>query len=300
MARSFSIKHWPSWLAACALLPSLWSGIKWLLDWAERLDFIASHISGIEGSGAVFGALTNPPPWAIFPTAIIGGALIWYDVKHPNWWRKVGATANKYRVTLIICIAAFCFLAGGVLAVTAYRQYRYPPPPPPPEESALLKRAQSDFRISGGIGQANESIDLQDIGVFPVSVRIWFYSDLISMGRFLVLYVPETMDMQASPEIHGFKPVRSTYETINKMSDRYPDIIKRIDASGSAGLGDLGAENWRYSTQAVFTGAIYVYYEGNLTEAEKVTLRQIYKDKGAMVFLRDRRYMVESTAPNNR
>jgi hypothetical protein len=81
------------------------------------------------------------------------------------------------------------------------------------------------------------------------------------------------------------------------MADKYPEIFKRIDAKGSSGIGDMGADNWRYSTEADFSGAIYIYYEGNLTEAERVTLRQYYKDRGAKAFFRDNRYVIESTRP---
>jgi hypothetical protein len=38
------------------------------------------------------------------------------------------------------------------------------------------------------------------------------------------------------------------------------DIIKRVDASGSAGLGDMGEDNMRYSSDAQFAGAIYIYH----------------------------------------
>jgi hypothetical protein len=182
------------------------------------------------------------------------------------------------------------------LSFIAYRTYTAPKPAAP-QETELYRRIQQDFQyVSGGIAPETEIVE------FPngpkVTVSAWVRSDLISMGKFLILYVPETFDMLGvpPPEI-GFRLPRQTYETIKMLVDRFPAIIARAGARGNAGLGDIGRENWRYASETIFTGAIYAYYEGDLTEAERVELRKIYKDHGAKIYFRDRRYMVESRRP---
>src|SRR5665213_4584844 len=57
------------------------------------------------------------------------------------------------------------------------------------------------------------------------------------------------------------------------------------------GIGDAGGESMRYSNEATFTGAIYIYYEGNLTDNERVELRSIYAQHKARIFFRDHRYL---------
>jgi hypothetical protein len=81
------------------------------------------------------------------------------------------------------------------------------------------------------------------------------------------------------------------------MADRFPAVIKRVDSSGSAGLGDMGEDNMRYSSEAPFTGAIYIYHESDLTESERVQLRSLYQSKGARAFFRSWRYLKESRTP---
>lgn len=173
------------------------------------------------------------------------------------------------------------------------------PTVPGADGTELYKRARSDFQISGGIAEQHEAIDLTAIFGRKIDVTIWVYSDLTFMAKFLVLYIPEAIDIPSSPPLGGLPPrnIRMTYETVKQMAERFPAVIQRVDMQGSAGTGDMGTDNWRYSNEAKFAGAIYIYYEGNLSEAEKVELRQLYKDKGAKAFFRDRRYMIESRGP---
>jgi hypothetical protein len=103
------------------------------------------------------------------------------------------------------------------------------------------------------------------------------------MAKYIVMYVPVTFDMPSmtpSPNLPNIGQ-RTTFEVCRIMADRYKKIMQEADAQGSAGTGDFDGSNFRDSRQAIFTGTIYIYYEGNLTEDERVTLRQYYKDHGA-------------------
>jgi hypothetical protein len=291
--RSFMAKHRAAILAALVINgPQLWAGIKWFLDWAARLDFVASHFGDVPRVTGMIGYLTNPPPWTVFLTSIIGIGIILYDIRKPGAWRS--AIAAKNRMGIFIGAAIICLFAAAALGFGAYQIYKTPQPPAP-TETELYRRAQADFGHTGGVGQETETIDLtQEIGR-KLQVTIWIHSDVISMGRYLVFYIPETIDIPVFPQRDNFPmhPARTTYEAIKQMADRFQAAMKRSDAKGDAGISDVNGENFRSSTETTFNGAIYVYYEGRLSEDERVELRQIYKDHGARVFFRDRRYLTE-------
>jgi hypothetical protein len=296
--RAFIAKHRNALLAALVVNgPQLWAGIKWFWDWAARLDLVVSHVSDLPKVGGMMNYLTGPPPWTVFLTSAIGIAIVLWDIRHPGAFRD-SITATKNRMAFLVGAGIVCFVAAAAFGYAAYSLYKNPPPPAP-AETELFQRAKSDFRINGGIAEQHETIDLTTITGRRVDVTIWIYSDLISMAKFLVFYIPQVIDMPSMPPLGGLPPhdMRMTYEAVKQMADRFPAIIKRVDMQGSAGTGDMGTDNWRYSTEAQFAGAIYIYYEGNLSEAEKVELRQLYKDRGARAFFRDRRYMIESRGP---
>lgn len=115
------------------------------------------------------------------------------------------------------------------------------------------------------------------------------------MATYLVFYVPRMLDMYAPQDQLSDFPSRQTFEALKVMADRFDDILKRANARGHAGIGDAGGENMRYSNEATFTGAIYIYYEGNLTDNERVELRSIYAQHKARIFFRDHRYLVNSS-----
>jgi hypothetical protein len=115
------------------------------------------------------------------------------------------------------------------------------------------------------------------------------------MAKFLVFYIPKSFDMPASPPLGNIAPIpRQTFYALKEMADRFSGVIKRVDSSSSAGLGDAGTDNMRYSTEAPFTGAIYIYHEAELTDGERVELRSVYEKKGARPYFRGWRYLRES------
>jgi hypothetical protein len=60
-----------------------WGFIKWVLDWAGRVDIITSHLHDF-GVQPVLDFLQNPPPWSFLPSVIAGLLLIWWDAKRKN------------------------------------------------------------------------------------------------------------------------------------------------------------------------------------------------------------------------
>jgi hypothetical protein len=68
------------------MLP-VWQGIKWLLEWAEHIDFARQHIADIKYVGQMLAFLANPPPWlgiALIPPASLA-----------IWWGLRGGTSRR-------------------------------------------------------------------------------------------------------------------------------------------------------------------------------------------------------------
>jgi hypothetical protein len=292
---SFFFKYWRGIsLAALLNVNHIWSGVKWLLDWASRLDLVASHINEFEKLRGVAGLFTDPPPWAVFPSVLIGALAILWDIRR----HREGYRPRTLKARMTIPIIGMVLCGAGFLGFASWQiknAFATSGAPEPPQTTELYKRAKDDFRHSGGIATADEKISYAAENIAAeVDVNVWIRSDLISMGKYLVFYIPRTIDMQrtANPQ---FPTVRLTFETIKRLAGRFQEIMKNADARGSAGLGDVGTDNWRYSTDAIFTGAIYVYYEGNLTEVERVDLRALYHQRGTNLYFRDYRYIRESS-----
>jgi hypothetical protein len=280
--RAFIAKHWRALLLALGInWPSFWAGIKWLWDWAGRLDLVATHAKELRGFGGMVEFFTNPPPWTIFPTAIIGILIVLWDIRRP----KVGLhlSTPKNRMLLFAGISAICLVASAAFGFVAYQQYRNPPPAPTTPPSELLGRAEKDFVHTGGVALREEKVSFLPRTALEVPVKVWVHSDLITMAKYVVMYVPQTFDMPSITPSANFpnQPSRITYEVSRTMADRYKKIMEDADAQGAAGTGELDGSNFRDSRQAAFTGTIYIYYEGNLTEGERVSLREYYKEKGA-------------------
>jgi hypothetical protein len=288
-------KYWLGLTGAAVLNGGhIWQGIRWLWDWAGRFDIVHSHMHDLKQVSGMIGFLANPPPWTVFPSMLIGAAIILWDIRrHRSGYRSLnlGGHMSIPLIGMVVCgigLLGFCgwYLLKPAIAVGDTQTA---------QPSELLRRAEADFMHSGGIATEEEKINFLPRSIEEVTVKIWIRSDLVSMGKFLVIYIPRTVDMPKMPSPYG--DMRLTYEICQKLGDKFQEFIKRADAKGSAGLGDMGTDNMRYSTEAVFTGAIYIYYEGNLTEAERVDLRSFYKQRGASVYFRDYRYIRESRPP---
>jgi hypothetical protein len=282
-------------LAALLNFGNIWQGIKYIWDWAGRFDLVHTHMSDLHQVGGLIDFLINPPRWTVFPLIIVGVLVVLWDVRRPKALGNI--TAVKNRMAIFIGLSAACFLLGSGFGVAAYWQYKYPPPAAPAQQAPLYKAAaEEDFRMSGGISEFDETISFLPAVAGEVKLHGWIRSDLTSMAKYLVFYVPFAIDV---PDMRfagnsTIRPFRQTFETLKQMADRFSNLIKQADARGAAGLNDMGADNLRSSTDAPFTGAIYAYFEGNLTDDERVQLRKIYVDHGAHIFFRDHRYLKES------
>jgi hypothetical protein len=67
--------------AALFFYNAVWPGIRWLLDWAGNLDFIASRIADPGWVGVVIEWVLDPPGWASALLAAAGLAFITWDVR---------------------------------------------------------------------------------------------------------------------------------------------------------------------------------------------------------------------------
>jgi hypothetical protein len=107
----FVRKHFGALLLAAGLnWSSFWSGVKWLWDWAGRFDLVYTHAGEIGAVGGMIGYLTNPPPWAIFPTALVGVLIVLWDIRHPG---AIGGFFKKNVMAILVGAIALCLLGAG-------------------------------------------------------------------------------------------------------------------------------------------------------------------------------------------
>ena len=81
------------------------------------------------------------------------------------------------------------------------------PENPKAEETELHKRAQSDFMHTGGIAKKEEKISFLPNLALELTAEIWVHSDLISMGKYIVIYIPHTVDF---PKVPSFSNVHNS------------------------------------------------------------------------------------------
>ena len=294
--RTWIKKHWGALLAALGFnFPSLWQGIKWIWDWFGRLDLVASHLPHFKKIGDMIGFIFNPPPWMIFPSVIIGGLIIWWDVRRARRPSKLPAFKAKMSFPIIGMILCGLGLIG-FASWYFFEPTSTAPENPKAEETELHKRAQSDFMHTGGIAKKEEKISFLPNLALELTAEIWVHSDLISMGKYIVIYIPHTVDFPKVPSfsnVHN-STIRITYDVCKILADRYKNILSAVNSEGAAGTGDMTGQNFRYSTATIFTVAIYIYYEGSLTEEERVELKTYFHERSATAFFRDYRYISES------
>lgn len=115
--RAFLARHFGAILVGVGInIPSLWRGFVWLTDWLARYDYWATRGPDIPGLGAMLGFITNPPPWMVFVTGILGVAIVLWDVHRPNTLDEIKTIlgAQKNRMALFISLSiAFLLLSGG-------------------------------------------------------------------------------------------------------------------------------------------------------------------------------------------
>jgi hypothetical protein len=69
-------KHWRAAVGVGLAVESIWKGIKWILDWLGRVDFVVAHLRDI-GVVSVLDFLIDPPAWTVWPTVAAAAFFIW-------------------------------------------------------------------------------------------------------------------------------------------------------------------------------------------------------------------------------
>jgi hypothetical protein len=138
-------------VAAFLSLPNIWQGIKWVWDWFGRLDLFTNHLSNFRGIAPVTDFLTNPPPWTIFPSIVLGVLVILWDVRRQDREGYASQTLDLNQ-KLLVGFHSFCAAIAIAIWVMAWPLYfpakaavvpatpippapvapPKPPPPPPP------------------------------------------------------------------------------------------------------------------------------------------------------------------------
>lgn len=82
-------RHWVALVGAISFLPALCRLARSILDYAGYYDLITSHIKEPGWVAGVLSILLNPPPQAILPLFLVGGFLIWWDLRESGRNRSV-------------------------------------------------------------------------------------------------------------------------------------------------------------------------------------------------------------------
>jgi hypothetical protein len=71
-------RHWPLVVGGAPWLLQFWHWVRWALEWGEHTDYIAHHLDDLKWFLAM---ISEPPGWLNVFLLIIGGGLIWWDLK---------------------------------------------------------------------------------------------------------------------------------------------------------------------------------------------------------------------------
>jgi len=100
------------------------------------------------------------------------------------------------------------------------------------------------------------------------------------MTKFLSLYVPDSNVFETSKRLGG---------NLNTILDSMPNII----VNGNPEHWNFIVKRWYdgdanplTSEDLKFTGAVYLYFEGHLSNEERVELSNIFKNQGAHLIFR--------------
>ena len=116
-------------------------------------------------------------------------------------------------------------------------------------------------------------------------VTVIRYSDIRTLTKFVTFYVPN----------------QNVFETCKHLADHLSEIIAGPPMMTVNGVpvqtkmyvlkrfeGDTNAQT---DQNAVFTGAVYIYYEGYLSDEQRVELRKLFSDKKATLMFRGQEFL---------
>jgi hypothetical protein len=208
----------------------------------------------------------------LFLISLIGGT--WEGL---NEWRS---KHNRPPLTYPKIPARFLILIVTV-PLMALAVYYERPTTPIETEPLLLQRMRSDF-----VGM-NALSGLWDVYLSknnPTRVQVIIYSDMRSLAKFITFYVP-----------------RDVFETCKHLAARLDDIAEgppMLTINGEPVHTQMriiskveGDPNFQSSENEKFTGAVYVYYEGYLSDEQRVELRKLFSDHNVTLIFRGHEFM---------
>jgi hypothetical protein len=255
---------------------------------------------------AVCGALRFEMSWeyigvgltvlAIGITLIIGIAPLWWPEIPRGFVRAtiaIGVLAGISGLYLLIIgllpafkdrskwpqIGMILFALGFFGCFVWYWNDRPPTPRPPaslPPMPSVLSLFMTDFLNTGSGGGivllGNGFADLTFADNTVLRILYHAIQDFGNRSKFMVFYIP------ASPH---------TYEAIDFVAGAYRQYLDTIPLSES---GTEGGQSSTKSSELIFTGRIFVYYEDSLTLAQLGKLSETYTKNGSSPEFRSTAY----------
>jgi hypothetical protein len=176
--------------------------------------------------------------------------------------------------------------AGCGLAFVGALCYAMIPVKPPDNTPPLLEQMENDFPgMDELIGWWN--VQLSETSSTRVTVII--YSDIRTMTKFVAFYVPDV----------------SVFETCKHLAGRFDDIIegpptltingKPVHTQSFVVKRFMGDPDPQSSLAEKFTGVAYIYYEGNLTDEERVELRREFAAQNITLMFRGEEFLPQGS-----
>jgi hypothetical protein len=175
-----------------------------------------------------------------------------------NWQHTLDFLKNyKWHISILIF--------GMIIFYSGREVYRgLVPVGTPPAEPALMQAMETDFP---GLDSLS--------GIWLVII----YSDLRMMSKFITFYVNNDV----------FLVTRQLASDLDKIIKGPPMLTidgKPVDSRMTITKQFKGDNNYQSSDNEIFTGAVYIYYEGHLEDEQRVELRRIFKDHNSTLMFR--------------
>jgi hypothetical protein len=224
----------------------------------------------------------NGMDFALFWLVIIGPILIslagciWYgDGRTPALWVAfAGAVLLMLAAALQLQQAIWKSQAPEPTASnTAAKQMRPSLPPMP----SLLSLFMTDFMNKGSGGGitllGNAYAELTFSGDTNLRILYNIVQDFGSRSKFIIFYIPSS---------------QHTYDAIEFLADGYKQYINTTMPYSES--GGEGVQSFTKSSELIFTGRIFIYYENPLTVAQLGKLAELYNQHGVSPEFRSTQY----------
>jgi hypothetical protein len=257
--------HWlPRWLER----RSWW--VKW--SFVGGLGLLSAFLPGVLGlswqqAGVAVGVV-------LVVIAAVGAG--WEGL---NEWR-IKKSLRPYSIHRVYWIALT-----GLLVVCTIIFFTTPRGNRPDNTPPLLKHMETDFPGMDEV-KAAWGITFTPGDGASHAVPLIIYSDIRTNTKFIAFYVPDFNTFIACQHLAtNFKTILDgpPQMTVNGVPTHVKTIITKKF---------MGDPNFQSSENEVFTGAAYIYYEGYLSDEERVKLRQLFKEQGVpSLMFRSREYL---------